>query len=201
MPNIELHNVDCLEFMRTMSDKSVDAVITDPPYLEGDFSFMLPELERISKRVLLTPGKIESFNWIARKKPTWEYCWKTNTKSLGGASTFHIGFEPILSYGFPITPPANDVFDYPIQSDTTNPGGKGHPWPKPINLIKSFVGYWSKPGDTIFDPFMGSGTTGVACVQLGRNFIGCEIDPDYFAIAEKRIRDAQQQPNLFEVTK
>jgi len=48
------------------------------------------------------------------------------------------------------------------------------------------------------DPFMGSGTTGVACVQTGRNFIGIEIDPHYFAIAEKRIRQAQQQPTLWE---
>jgi DNA modification methylase len=192
-----LHLGDCLDFMRTMPDKSVDAVITDPPYLEGDFSFLLPEFERISKRTLLTPGKIESFNWIVRKIPTWEYCWKTNTKSLGGASTFHIGFEPILSYGFPVHPPANDVFDYPIQSDKSNPSAKGHPWPKPINLIKKFVEYWSNENDTILDPFMGSGTTGVSCVQTGRNFIGIEIDQGYFKIAEKRIKDAQQQMRLF----
>jgi len=54
-------------------------------------------------------------------------------------------------------------------------------------------------GDVVFDPFMGSGTTGVAAVQLGRNFIGCEIDPQYFAIAEKRIKQAQQQPALFQL--
>jgi site-specific DNA-methyltransferase (adenine-specific) len=49
---------------------------------------------------------------------------------------------------------------------------------------------------TILDPFMGSGTTGVACVQTGRNFIGIEIDPTYYAIAEKRIAEAQMQPAL-----
>jgi DNA modification methylase len=53
-------------------------------------------------------------------------------------------------------------------------------------------------GATILDPFMGSGTTGVACVKTGRNFIGVEIDPTYYAIAERRIHDAQQQPPLFE---
>jgi len=52
---------------------------------------------------------------------------------------------------------------------------------------------YTNEGDTILDPFMGSGTTGVACVQTGRNFIGCEIDPTYFAIAEKRIKEAQEQ--------
>ena len=52
------------------------------------------------------------------------------------------------------------------------------------------------PGATVFDPFMGSGTTGVACVQTGRNFIGCEIDAGYFEIAQRRITLAQQQPML-----
>ena len=51
-------------------------------------------------------------------------------------------------------------------------------------------------GSTILDPFMGSGTTGVACVQTGRNFIGIEIDPTYFAIAERRIKEAQEQLKL-----
>ena len=46
----------------------------------------------------------------------------------------------------------------------------------------------SEPGHTILDPFMGSGTTGVACMRTGRNFIGIEIDPDYYAIAVERIR-------------
>jgi DNA modification methylase len=48
-------------------------------------------------------------------------------------------------------------------------------------------------GDTVLDPFMGSGTTGVACVRLGRNFIGMEINPQYFAIAQRRIAEAQAQ--------
>jgi len=54
-------------------------------------------------------------------------------------------------------------------------------------------------GATILDPFMGSGTTGVACVQTGRNFIGIEIDPDYFAIAEKRIKEAQEAARQMEL--
>ena len=54
----------------------------------------------------------------------------------------------------------------------------------------------SSPGDTILDPFCGSGTTGVACVQTGRNFIGCEIDAGYCAIARRRISEAV--PALFE---
>jgi len=74
-----------------------------------------------------------------------------------------------------------------------------HPTQKPISLMSDIIKYSSNVNDTVFDPFIGSGTTGVACVQLGRNFIGCEIDPKYFAIAEKRIAEAQLQPRLLDV--
>lgn len=70
------------------------------------------------------------------------------------------------------------------------------PTQKPVDLCAYLINTYSNPGDTIFDPFMGSGTTGVACVQTGRNFIGIEIDPTYYAIAEKRIKDAQMQLRL-----
>ena len=73
---------------------------------------------------------------------------------------------------------------------------KQHPTQKPIALMKWILENYTEEGDTIFDPFMGSGTTGVACVQTERNFIGCEIDPDYFKIAERRIHEAQQQMRL-----
>jgi DNA modification methylase len=76
-------------------------------------------------------------------------------------------------------------------------GTTAHPTQKPISLMMELL----KVGaDTILDPFMGSGTTGVACHLTGRNFIGIEIDPDYFAIAEKRIKEAQMQPLLFDGT-
>lgn len=94
-----------------------------------------------------------------------------------------------------------------LRSFTVHPfhelsGGKDrvHPTQKPLSLMRWCINSISKVGDTIFDPFMGSGTTGVAAVQLGRKFIGCEIDQNYFAIAEKRIRQAEQQPALFTVS-
>lgn len=71
-----------------------------------------------------------------------------------------------------------------------------HPTEKPLSLIKQLVSNSTKQGDTILDPFMGSGTTGVACQQLNRNFIGYEISPDYFKIAEKRINEAKAQKKL-----
>lgn len=66
-----------------------------------------------------------------------------------------------------------------------------HPNQKPVALIEYFVRTYTKPGDTVLDPYMGSGTTGVAAVKLGRKFIGIELDAKYFDIAKKRIEDAQ----------
>ena len=67
---------------------------------------------------------------------------------------------------------------------------EGHVCTFPIELVNRCLSMATEHGDTVLDPFMGSGTTGVACVNTGRNFIGIELDPDYFAIAEKRIEEA-----------
>ena len=68
----------------------------------------------------------------------------------------------------------------------------------PIDIPTRSIEATTQPGDTILDPFMGSGTTGVACVRTGRNFIGCEIDPGYYAIAQRRIADEQAKTALLE---
>lgn len=74
-----------------------------------------------------------------------------------------------------------------------------HPTQKPLPLMKQLVSLFSNPEQTVLDPFMGSGTTGVAAVELGRNFIGIERNPDHFAAACDRIDKAQRQGSLFEV--
>jgi site-specific DNA-methyltransferase (adenine-specific) len=89
-----------------------------------------------------------------------------------------------------------------------NPGSKNlvsifqrdeseHPTEKPVELMRYWIGNSSAPDDMILDPFMGSGTTGVAAVQMNRHFIGIEREPKYFDIACKRIEDAQKQGDLF----
>ena len=87
-----------------------------------------------------------------------------------------------------------------------------HPTQKPIRLMALIIKDFTSEGDTILDPFMGSGTTGVACVQTGRRFIGMELEPRYFDSAVKRITAAIEQraggpmfkhipdPQLFEAT-
>ncbi len=73
---------------------------------------------------------------------------------------------------------------------------RSHPHQKPVSLIEALLEKLS--ARTILDPFMGSGTTGVACIKLSRKFIGIEIEPKYFDIACKRIEEAWKQPRLFE---
>jgi len=72
-----------------------------------------------------------------------------------------------------------------------------HPTQKPIGVMKWCIGHLPEPNQIILDPFMGSGTTGVAAVQMARNFIGIEREPKYFDIACRRIEDAQRQGDLF----
>jgi DNA modification methylase len=76
----------------------------------------------------------------------------------------------------------------------------GHPTEKPVHLMAEYVGNSSQIGDTVLDPFMGSGTTGVACAQLGRAFVGIEIDEGFFDLACERIRAAQKHPDMFVAT-
>jgi DNA modification methylase len=72
-----------------------------------------------------------------------------------------------------------------------------HQTEKPVQLMRELISLFSNHEETILDPFMGSGTTGVACVKLGRKFIGIEIEPKYFEIACKRIQQAYAQPDMF----
>jgi DNA modification methylase len=72
-----------------------------------------------------------------------------------------------------------------------------HPTEKPLPLMKELVRLFTNPGDVIFDPFMGSGSTGVAALELGRKFIGVEKNPEYFALATRRIRETLAHNDIF----
>lgn len=72
-----------------------------------------------------------------------------------------------------------------------------HPAGKPVALYAAFLEDFTDEGDTVLDPYMGSGTTGVACVKMGRKFVGIEKDPAHFAVACERIAEAVREPDLF----
>jgi site-specific DNA-methyltransferase (adenine-specific) len=191
--NATLYLGDCLAILPALQRGGV--IVTDPPYLDGDLSASIHHFQDYTHRIVLTPGKLESFNWIRREKPVYEYAWKcSGTKSLGGAACLHILFEPILAYCMPRRPLGSDLLDFPLVVD---PNAHGHPWPKPLSLFEKLVAHWTDAGETVVDPYMGSATTGVAAIKSARNFIGIEIEPKYFEIACERIENAQRQERLF----
>ena len=87
------------------------------------------------------------------------------------------------------------MWTFPVHGDALVPTQK------PIGLISSFVSDFTQPQETILDPFLGSGTTGVAAIQQGRKFVGIEANPAHFDIACKRIEQAAEQGKLFEDVK
>lgn len=95
---------------------------------------------------------------------------------------------------------ADGMFNSVLDSDSYRfgqPGKVDHPTQKPMGTIAPLLNVSTRRGDTVLDPFMGSGTTGVACARMGRSFIGVEIEPKYFDIACRRIEAAYAQPDLF----
>ena len=202
---ITLRCGDALELMREMPDASVDAVITDPPYNVGiDYGERVndnktdyvewcdkwfAECNRVARAILFTPGIGNLKLWM-NKDPRWIMAWVKNNSMKRITIGFN-NWEPILLWGKPRLNYYNDVIIAPFI-----PMPDGHPVPKPQFLYDKLVCGFTNEGDTILDPFMGSGTTGVACVKLGRNFIGYEIHEPYFKIAERRIAEAQLQMRL-----
>jgi site-specific DNA-methyltransferase (adenine-specific) len=198
-----LHLGDCLDVLRDMPAGSVDAVVTDPPYgiglrynsyddSEANWYLLMdaviPELRRVAKVVVLPSCAIKKLPWwYANHKPDWLIAWYKGSPGHQSMIGFN-DWEPHLIYGRP-TRPMHDYFQTKCGFDNN-----GHPCPKPVDWAKWLCSRVAPEGSTILDPFMGSGTTGVACIQTGRNFIGIEIDPGYYAIAEKRI--AETQPPL-----
>ena len=121
--------------------------------------------------------------------------------TMAGAGRTAWGFQcthPVLFYGKdPFLQDGLGGRPNSLKDDQPNLEKIDHPCPKPVAWMKWAVSRATRPRETILDPFMGSGTTGVACVKLGRKFIGIEIDPGYFATACKRIEQAYAQPDFF----
>ncbi len=191
---------DCLEVMKSIPDNSVDLVLTDPPYginleynnykdsEENWFKLMdkvIPELKRISKMVIMPSCQIRRLKWIYdNHPPDWLICWY---KGSTGHASF-VGFndwEPHLVYG----KTRNQLFMYDFFRTKSSPkkGTFNHPCPKPIEWANWIIKRATQEGDIVLDCFLGSGTTAVACKNLGRKFIGIELSEEYCKIAEKRL--------------
>lgn len=207
MSSVTLYHGDCLEILPTLASGSIDAVVTDPPYgvgkarwdgecpprvlwsllaatiREGGSLIAFPGLKWLP-RVIADIGADLLWQWpIAWYKPNAMQFGKTGFSVLDIMVWFAKGKAKALQ-------PMRDVI---VKAIVPSENRNGHPTPKPLDVMLPLVQLVSRKGDIILDPFMGSGTTGVACVQTGRNFIGIEIDRGYFDIAKARIEKAQAE--------
>ena len=197
-----IHCADCLCLMREMEDKSVDLVLTDPPYGIGDKLAiggatkrnLMMELYLSSPWEDIAPSK-EYFDEIFRVSKNQIIC-GGNYFDLPPTRGF-IVWDKIkfasnysqVEYIWTSFDCISRIFKYCSNGGfVIKPEDKHeHPTQKPLALMKWILEKYSDEGMTVLDPFMGSGTTCVACKKLGRNYIGIEKEPEYIKIAEKRL--------------
>lgn len=205
---------DCRDIISTLKD--INVAMTDPPYginfpydgyedtpenLIDLIASFVPACRSVAQRVIITPGvtNIQRYplaDWIAS--------WTWGTTATYGKLGYN-QWQPILYYGEDVSGfgSVNGI----LKSDRIQVGGfaskdnsargEGHCCPKPLAFMERLLSRFTFEGETVLDPFMGSGTTGVAAVQMGRRFVGIEREPKYFDIAAKRIEDAQRQGDMF----
>jgi len=214
---------DCLEVMKQLPDKCVDLVLTDIPYGIGihNMNFVKSGAKKIGKAY--RNDYTETGDWDV--KPQQECIQEILRMSLnqiifGGE---HIQHYVESSRGWIIWDKRIDdkykndfadcelawtsfkkparIFHYLwsgfLRGDNSVFEERFHPAQKPVALMQWCLENYSKEGDTILDPFLGSGTTAVACYRTRRNYIGIEISPEYCKIAEKRIQQEKDKLALF----
>jgi len=215
----KIYCMDCLEGLKLIPDNSIDLVLTDPPYgikrgqqnmfkgygcaenieygecnwdEESPSQECFNEMLRISKNQIIFGA-----NYFTDKLPQSNH-WLVWNKTAKGMETNDFSDCELIWTSFK----KNNVkrFDYlfagMLQEDMRKhkKDTRVHPTQKPVELCRWLLEKYSNEGDTVLDPFMGSGTTAVACKQLRRNFIGFELSQKYVDIANKRL----QQDTLFD---
>ena len=230
---VKLYNDDCLNILKSVPDKSIDLITTDPPYLisatnRGGTINNIKKLNESLKdltTVDITKGydivgygkefirvmkEINIYLWC-NKAQIPEYfdfyvtqhkckfdiiCWH-KTNALPTYSNKYLSDTEYLLYFrkgkgkcFPESyDDAKTYYIAPINHQDKKMFG--HPTIKPLDITEKIIRNSSEIGHIVLDPFMGSGTTGVACINTNRNFIGVELDENYFKIAQERINKAK----------
>jgi site-specific DNA-methyltransferase (adenine-specific)/modification methylase len=207
---------DCLEVMPALG--KVDAVVTDPPYGIGFGKFNRTNKDAKGNRYKAEKYKQGAWDDDFDFTPFYKHLkgldvplivwggnyfpclWEEGSKGF----IFWHKHQPVANFSkgelawSNINMPAKFI-DFPYFGGIegrTKASEKHHPTQKPTPVMQECLGFLLD-AETILDPFMGSGTTLVACAKLGRKGIGIELDPDYFEIACKRVEDAYRQPDLF----
>lgn len=208
---ITMYCGDCLELLPLFEDKSVDAVVTDPPYNEvnrktgglreidkgvADSAVVEPAIlaKEISRIVSGTAYvwcgteqvSIWRFEFVKNRMTTRQCVWEKTNPSPMNAQMLWLSSLELCVFARKPKATFNRFYESPVWRGPSKRISE-HPTEKPLWLIENQTDASTNFGDTILDPFMGSGTTGVACIRTGRKFIGIEKEPKYFDIAVKRI--------------
>lgn len=230
---LELNRIyqgDCLTLMKEMPDKSVDLVLTDPPYgikigIKTNRGVGVQSKTLFGRNVNSgMPGKTDFLNFDDSEPPKQEYFNElfriSKNQIIFGGNYFDLPSSPCwivwdkdngendfadCELAWTSFPSAVRLFKWRwnglLQQDMAHKEKRQHPTQKPLPLMMWCLEKYSKPGMTVLDPFMGSGTTCVACKKLGRNYIGIEKEPEYIKIAEKRLEKVNNHKitDFFEV--
>jgi DNA modification methylase len=220
---------DCLDVIRDMPDGCVDLSVVDPPFNLGfdygpdsDDKKPLDEYRQWLKTIMNEVERITRegrliFLWQAMPHclPVWnDY---PQARLMAGCKDFvqlrkvdvQWAFDPILfwnkegtQYHFSdngVQGPRRDWHLAKTSRWVLEAKGFWHPCPRPLDTVEYIVNQWSKEGDLIFDPFIGSGTTAVAALKLGRHFYGCDINPEYVKLANERIEKTRLEMSQMEL--
>jgi DNA modification methylase len=190
--NNELLQADSLCIMANMLDESVDVVITDPPYPSGAGLFKDSLIDGIAGLYLAAKKAKRHvlFFWSPlyeppRAPPGW-YHTSTHIWEKPDCKT-NIRYEQIIVWSKEYKRDPYKVWTVHILDYRSLKDWKQHPTQKPLRLLRFLVEDYTIPGDLVMDPFAGTGTTGVACKQAGRNYLLIEKNAEYAAFAQERL--------------
>lgn len=213
--NATIINIDCMEYMRSVPDKHFDLAVCDPPYFDGpqkpgyyegtkqrartgdykDISgtWEIPGHEYMGELVRVSKNQIIfGINYLNISAPGGRIVWVKGSED-SPFSMAEIAYQSFYN--------RVDLFQYLWSGFWREPGSeKGpriHPTQKPIKLYEWILSKYAKPGQKIFDSHLGSGSSAIAASNIGYEFVGCELDIDYYYAACKRIAQYAQQERLF----
>ena len=206
MPNIELLHIDCMEYMATLPDKAFDLAIVDPPYGIGNWVQDTGDLRRNGESVKWNEEHhrpdseyFSELKRISKERIIWGANYYNCFENQMGAIIWDkrnpnpkFSKAEIASYS---RLKRVDLFVLPYY------GFVGeekcfHPCAKPIALYRYLLHNYAKPGDKILDTHLGSGSSAIAAHKMGFDFVGCELDKDYYDAACKRFKEQTAQLSL-----
>ena len=244
----EIINEDCFIGIKAIPDKSIDLIVTDPPYLHtkgrginkktgkayadghspfansdlySTKGFMMSKMSKFGKeeidkilnefvRVLKVPNMYIFCNetqvpyysmWAEKNGLMFSILVWEKPLSIINRNRFSQNIEFIVriyDYGTALNKiEINELYNRVWKQVQVSPNDKVHPTQKPVSLVERFIMLSSNENDVILDPFMGSGTTAIACIKQKRKYIGFEINEEYYKTAVKRIQYHNQQLTIF----